>query len=157
MITARPTWVDEPLRRFVSDAGVSLALLARPSGQLLAQVGFARSMDVMSACALAAAANATSAALGKILDGTAFNGLHHASSTRQAYLVTSDIPQGPYLLLAVFGEDSSLGLVRLCFDELQRQLASAAPAGERKRGPARMDTFERELNESLSLAFEEAS
>jgi hypothetical protein len=72
-------------------------------------------------------------------------------------MVASSLPHGPYLLLAVFDENSSLGLVRLCFDELQGRLASAAPLSSRTGGPARMETFERDLNESLAQAFGEAS
>jgi len=150
-------WADEPLRRFVSDAGVSLAVLAHTSGRLLAQAGFARAMDVRSACVLAAAVNATSTELGRLVEGTPFTGLHHAGSTRQTYLVTSELPQGPFLLLAVFDENSSLGVVRLCFDELRRQLVQASPAPNRTATPVRMENFERDLNESLALAFGEAS
>lgn len=151
------SWAEEPLRRFVSDAGVSLAVLAHPSGRLLAQAGFARAMDLRSACVLAAAANATSTELGRLLDGSPFRALHYAGRNRQTYMVASNLPHGPYLLLAVFDTNSSLGLVRICFDELQRQLASAAPLVSRGGAPARMETFERDLNESLAQAFGEAS
>lgn len=157
MTPPRSDWAEEPLRRFVSEAGVSLAVLAHPSGRLLAQAGFARAMDLRSACVLAAAANATSGELGKLLDGTPFKGLHYAGATRQTYLVASELPHGPVLLLAVFDASSSLGLVRLCFDELQRQLVRAAPAPSRVAAPPRMENFERELNESLAQAFGEAS
>jgi hypothetical protein len=150
-------WAEEPLRRFVSDAGVSLAVLAHTSGRLLAQAGFARAMDVRSACVLAAAVNATSTELGLLVEGTPFTGLHHAGTTKQTYLVASSLPNGPYLLLAVFDENSSLGLVRLCFDELQRQLVQASPQPSRTAAPVRMENFERDLNESLALAFGEAS
>lgn len=157
MTPLKPTWAEEPLRRFVSEAGVSLAVLAHPSGRLLAQEGFARAMDVRSACVLAAAANATSTELGLLVDGAPFRELHYAGSSRQTYLIASNLPHGPCLLLAVFDDNSSLGLVRLCFDELKRQLASAAPAASRAAAPARMETFERDLNESLARAFREAS
>jgi hypothetical protein len=157
MTAQRSTWAEEPLRRFVSDAGVSLAVLAHSSGRLLAHAGFARAMDVRSACVLAAASNATRAELGRLVDGAPFIGLHHAGSSRQLYLVTSDLPNGSCLLLAVFDENSSLGLVRLCSEELQRQLVKVAPHVSRAGPPARMETFERDLNESLALAFGEAS
>jgi hypothetical protein len=156
-MTALTNWAEEPLRRFVSDAGVSLAVLAHTSGRLLAQAGFARAMDVRSACVLAAAANATRQELGLLVDGSPFRGLHYAGSSRQTYLVAADLPQGPCLLLAVFDDHSSLGLVRLCFDELKGQLVKAAPLVSRTAAPARMETFERDLNESLAQAFGEAS
>jgi len=46
------TWVEEPLARFIDDARVRLVLLLESSGRVLAQHGFTRSVDVMSACAL---------------------------------------------------------------------------------------------------------
>lgn len=156
-MTPQSAWAEEPLRRFVSDAGVSLAVLAHTSGRLLAQAGFARATDVRSACVLAAAANATSTELGSLVDGAPFRELHYAGSTRQTYLVGANMPQGACLLLAVFDDNSSLGLVRVCFEELKRQLASAVPSGARVVAPGRMETFERDLNESLALAFGEAS
>jgi hypothetical protein len=152
-----PTWAEEPLRRFVSEAGVALAVLAHPSGRLLAQAGFSRATDVRSACVLAAAANATSTELGLLADGAPFRELHYAGSSRQTYLVGANLPQGPCLLLAVFDDNSSLGLVRVCFEELKRHLASAAPAASRAVAPARMENFERDLNESLARAFGEWS
>lgn len=157
MTAVQTAWAEEPLRRFVNDAGVSLAVLAHTSGRLMAQAGFARATDVRTACVLAAAANATRAELGKLVDGTPFTGLHYAGATRQTYLATSDLPHGSYLLLAVFDGNSSLGLVRLCLDELQQRLVTASPKPNRAAAPARMETFERDLNESLALAFGEAS
>jgi hypothetical protein len=154
---AQSTWAEEPLQRFVNDTGVSLAVLAHTSGRLLAQAGFARATDVRTACVLAAAANATSTQLGMLVDGASFRELHYAGANRQTYLVASNLPHGPCLLLAVFDDNSSLGLVRVCFDELKRQLASAAPSPSRAVVPARMEAFEHELNESLARAFGEAS
>jgi hypothetical protein len=156
-MTQAASWAEEPLRRFVSEAGVSLAVLAHPSGRLLAQAGFARAVDLRSACVLAAAVNATSTELGRLVDGAPFTGLHYAGANRQTYLIASEVPHSPFLLLAVFDHNSSLGLVRLCFDELHRQLVRAAPASGRTAVPPRMENFERDLNESLARAFGEAS
>ena len=64
-MTVVEAWIEEPLKRFVDDAGAELALLLHPSGQVLAQHGFARAVDVMSACALAAAIHASSGELGR--------------------------------------------------------------------------------------------
>src|SRR4029079_19585529 len=63
-LTAVEPWVEPPLKRFVDESRAVLALLLHPSGQVLAQYGFARAVDVMSACALAAAIHASSAELG---------------------------------------------------------------------------------------------
>ena len=52
-------WADTSLKRFVDDARLQVAILMHTSGQVLAQVGFQRSLDVQTACALSAAINAS--------------------------------------------------------------------------------------------------
>lgn len=79
-------WAEAPLARFVDDARVQLAVLMYPTGQVLAQVGFKRSIDVQTACALSAAIQASSSHLGIMLDGVPFSGLHHAGEERQLWL-----------------------------------------------------------------------
>lgn len=147
------TWIERPLRQFVSDAGAELALLLHPSGQVLAQHGFARAVDVMSACALAAAIHASGGELGRMLDGRPFRGLHHAGSERQIFLAEALGPRGAYIFLTVFGPESSLGLVRLYFDELVAGLAAAAPPEPLSASPALSEHFERDLNRNLAVLF----
>ena len=48
-IAVTEAWAEGPLRTFVDDARVQIALLLHPSGQVLGQHGFARRIDVMSA------------------------------------------------------------------------------------------------------------
>lgn len=147
------TWIEGPLRRFVDDAGAELALLLHPSGQVLAQHGFARAVDVMSACALAAGIHASAAELGRQLDGHPFRGLHHVGRTRQIFLAEAVWPRGTYIFLTVFGAESSLGLVRLYFDELVAGLAAAAPPDVPQVAPALTENFERDLNRNLAALF----
>lgn len=145
-------WVEEPLRRFVDDARVLLALLLHPSGQVVAQHGFTRAVDVMSACALAAAINASAGELGRQLEGKPFAGLHHAGQERQLFLADVRTPNGGYVFLTVFDRGSSLGLVQLYFEELREGLSRAAPpAGD--RGPTLAENFEGELNRNLAVLF----
>ncbi len=145
-------WAAEPLRRFVTDARVTLALLLHPSGRVVGQHGFVRSVDVMSACALAAAINATGVELGKLLDGAPFRELYHAGSARQLFLAA--VPRAPetLLCLAVFDANSSLGIVRLYFDELSAALAEV-PLTVHVRAPAFAGGFEAELNHNLAALF----
>ena len=145
-------WVEEPLRRFVDDARVLLALLLHPSGQVVAQHGFTRAVDVMSACARAAAINASSGELGRQLEGKPFTGLHHAGQERQLFLADVRTPTGGYVFLTVFDRGSSLGLVQLYFEELREGLSRASPpAGD--RGPTLAENFEGELNRNLAVLF----
>ena len=150
--TAEP-WIEAPLRRYVDDARASIELLLHPSGQVLAQAGFTRAVDVMSACALASAVHATSVELGRQLEGRAFRGLHHAGAAKQLYLVRAETARGPYICLTVFDSESSLGLVRMYFDELSRELSAAAPPLPAIREPTLAVNFENELNANLAALF----
>jgi predicted regulator of Ras-like GTPase activity (Roadblock/LC7/MglB family) len=146
------TWVEEPLKRFVGDARVRLALLLHPSGQVLAQSGFTRAVDVMSACALAAAIHASAGELGKQLDGKPFHVLHHAGKSRQIVIAPAQTKRGLYIFLTVFDQESSLGLVQLYFEEFAKRLADAAPAAE-PTPVVLAENFERDLNRNLATLF----
>jgi Roadblock/LC7 domain len=145
-------WVEAPLRRFADDARVTRTLLLHPSGRVVAQQGFGTSSDVMSACALAAGIRASAGELGRMLDGRPFAELHHAGEERQLYLAEVATPRGPYVFLAVFDGESSLGLVRLYFAELAAHLAAAAPAAVAE-APVLPTGFELELNRNLAVLF----
>ena len=151
--TVVESWIEGPLHQFLDDAGVELALLLHPSGQVLAQHGFARSMDVMSACALAAGIHATGGELGKMVDDKPFRGLHHVGATRQIFVAEARSPRGAYIFLTVFGSESSIGLVRLYFDELVKGLTVAAPPEGPAQEPALAENFERDLNRNLAFLF----
>jgi hypothetical protein len=151
--TVVESWIEGPLHQFLDDAGVELALLLHPSGQVLAQHGFARSMDVMSACALAAGIHATGGELGKMVDDKPFRGLHHVGATRQIFVAEARSPRGAYIFLTVFGSESSIGLVRLYFDELVKGLTNAAPPEGPAPAPALAEHFERDLNRNLAVLF----
>src|SRR5277367_4097425 len=116
-------WVETPLRRFVEDAQVLLALVLTPSGQVLGQYGFTRAVDVMAACALAAAIHASSGELGRHLEGQPFRVVHHGGEGRQLFLAPTAPPtsqaRAPFIVLAVFDGVTSFGLVQLYFEELQ--------------------------------------
>jgi Roadblock/LC7 domain len=146
-------WVEAPLKRYVDDARARLALVLHPSGQVVAQAGFTRAVDVMTACALASAVHATAGELGRRIDGRPFTGLHHAGAEKQLYLAPVDTGRGAYVCLTVFDQESSLGLVRLFFAELCRELAQAAPSAPVARGPALGVNFEQELHANLTALF----
>ena len=145
-------WVEEPLKRFVGDARVRLALLLHPSGQVLGQSGFTRAIDVMSACALAAAIFASAGELGNQLDGRPFHVLHHAGKERQIFIAPARTPRGLYIFLTVFDRVSSVGLVQLYFGEFEQRLASAAPPVEPPQ-VVLAENFERDLNHNLAALF----
>lgn len=149
-------WVEAPLKQFVDEARVLLALLLHPSGQVLGQHGFTRAVDVMSACALAAGMFASAGELGRMLEGRPFATLHHAGRTRQIFVGQADTSRGPYIFLTVFDAGSSLGLVQLYFEEFRTRLAGATPALV-KMEPVLEQNFENELNRNLAMLFGRAS
>lgn len=152
-IAAVETWVEEPLRVFVHETRVRLALLLHPSGQVVAQCGFSRSVEVAAACALAAAIHASAAELGRTLEGRPFREMHHAGKERQIFIAPADTPRSTYILVTVFDGDSSLGLVRMFFERLQRDLFASVPAVTIPDGPIFGGDFENELNRSLATLF----
>ena len=152
-VSAVAKWTEAPLRTFVDDARVHFVLLLNTSGQVLAQYGFARSMDVMSACALAAAIHSTASELGRQMDGKPFFGSHFAGKERQFFLAPLQNNQGTQLLCAVFDSQTSIGLVKLYFEELARALAAAAPVIDPNATAATAEEFERELNRNLAVLF----
>ena len=145
-------WADAPLKRFVDDARLQVAILMHRSGQVLAQVGFQRSLDVQTACALSAAINASAEHLGTMVDGTPFRGLHYAGAARQIYLGQVPSPESTLLVLAVFDTESSLGIVQLYLKELQANIAAAAPTATSNE-PALAENFEKDLNRNLAQLF----
>ena len=150
-------WIEAPIKKFVEESGVVFALLLHPTGSVLAQHGFSRAMDIMAACALASAIHASSQELGKLLDGKPFGGLHHGSTQRQVFLAETETQRGLYIFLTVFDSNSSLGLVRMYFDEFRQDLAKAAPPLPASAGPTLDENFEQELNKNLAIMFGRAS
>ena len=142
IIAAVDPWVEAPLRRFVDDARARLALLLHPSGQVVVQAGFTRQIDVMSA-----------RELGKLVDGRAFRGLHHSGKDKQLYLAPAETARGPFVCLTMFDAESSLGLVRMYFEELAKALAEAAPPLAPVREPALAANFEADLHRNLDALF----
>ena len=145
-------WTVEPLERFVKEAGARLTLLMTPSGQVLAQYGFTRAVDVMAAAALGAAIVSSTAELARMLEEPRFSALNHQGMRHGIFIAGFDSPRGALLALVVYGTTSSFGLVQLFFEDFQRDLRAACPVPEEQR-PLLAENFERELNESLASLF----
>jgi len=146
-------WTVEPLDRFVVETGARLTLLMTPAGQVLAQQGFTRAVDVMASAALGAAIFSSTGAIARMLGEREFRALNHQGRQYGVFLGALDAPRGKLLVLVVYGPDSSLGLVQLFFEDLAEQLVVAAPEPEERHGPILAADFERELDESLASLF----
>ena len=144
-------WLASPLADFVRQARVDLAVVLEPTGRVLAQHGFTRSLDVMAICSLVAAIHASASELGRQLEGVPFGPLHHGGTGRQVFLAPAATGGGTILLLAVFDDRSSLGIVRHYVGAFSRAVAAAAghdPSIEPLTGD-----FERELGRNLAMLF----
>jgi len=145
-------WLLEPVERFVRESGCRLTLVMTPAGQVLAQYGFTRAVEVMSAAALGAGIAASTGEIVRMLDEPAFQALNHQGASHGIFLGHFESPRGPLLALVVYGADTSIGLVQLFFEDLVTDLAAAAPPAP-PRGPVLAADFERDLNQSLATLF----
>ena len=144
-------WLDEPLADFVRQARVGLAVALEPSGRVLAQHGFTRSLDVMSICSLVAAIHASGSELGRQSNGAPFGPLHHSGGGRQVFLAPAAVGPRTVLLLAVFDERTSLGVVRHFFAEFGQALTHVTDR-DLETAPMTGD-FERDLGRNLAVLF----
>lgn len=145
-------WVEAPLQTFLAESAARVTLLMTSSGQVVAQHGFTRSLDVMSAAALGAGILASTAELARIMGARPLDAVVHQGSGVGVYLAGFETPRGRWLGLVVFGQETSLGLVQVFFARLVADLALAAPAAEPPRQVLAED-FEDELNSSLRTLF----
>ncbi len=143
-------WLDVPLRRFVQDSRVRRAIVLRPDGRVLGQFGFQTAAEVKTACALAAAINASGRALGKELDGRPFLGLHQGGRSHGVFMGACSAGGKECLLLAAFDRESTLGLVRLYFGEFRDSLGGVDGAAARQESPRDLES---DLNSSLDALF----
>ncbi|MCU0620180.1 MAG: hypothetical protein MUC69_01600 [Gemmatimonadales bacterium] len=145
-------WVAAPLEAFLEESSARLTLLMTAEGQVIAQDGFLRSVDVMAASALGAGIIASLDALAALMGTTRFRAVLHQGSRQSLYLNAFDTPRGRWIGLVVFGGETSVGLVQLFFQDLAERLAAATPPEEAPRAPLAA-SFEQELNASLRSLF----
>ena len=146
-------WAEQPLLRYVSQSSARLVVVMTSAGQVLAQHGFTRAVDLMSASALGAAIMAASGALAQQVGETSFGALFHAGERHGIHLAVCATPRGPLIVLTVFGRETSIGLVGLFYEEFAVALRRAAPA-DQLREPVLAEDFEADLNRSLTSLFQ---
>lgn len=145
-------WVSGPLATFLSESSARLALVMTGAGQVVAQHGFTRALDVMSAAALGAAIVSSTEALARLIGCEPFRTVVHQGTEQGLLLGAFETRRGRWIALVVFDRDTPLGLVQLFYERLVADLVAAAPAGAAPK-PALAADFERELNASLRALF----
>lgn len=145
-------WVAAPLQGFLDDSSARLTLLMTSSGQVIAQDGFTRSVDVMAAAALGAAIMASTDAIAEVMSTSPFGVVLHQGPKQSLLLRAFTTPRGRWIGLVVFGSETSVGLVQLFFDVLAGGFARVAPLEPTSRAVL-AENFEHELNASLRSLF----
>ncbi len=113
--------INEVLAGFLAESGALEALLIDRSGQLLAMEGVARALDTVSISALAAAAFSSTSAMAQLLGETEFTVLFHEGVKQSIHVSTVDEEA---ILLAIFDEKTTVGMVRLFAKEASRKVAT---------------------------------
>ncbi len=151
-VRAVEQWAEAPLANFVRESGARLSLLTTTSGQVVAQYGFTRSIDVMAAAALGAGVVASTSLMTQMIGEVGYVKINNRGPGQGIFLAEFDTPRGKYVILAVYGSGSSAGLVQLFFEDLVEEITSSCPAPETRRVILAED-FERELNDNLAALF----
>ncbi len=146
--------VREPVRDFVRDSRVRVAVLISDSGQVIAQHGFSRSLELVNVASLAAAAHAASRTLARIAGSPAWQQTYHRGRTRQLFLAPLDMPTGELILVAIFDEHSSVGLARLFFERFEERIR-ALPVFGAARPTRKAEDFEQDLEAGVQRLFPE--
>jgi hypothetical protein len=144
--------VVAPLQTFLSESSARLILLMTTSGQVIAQHGFSRSFEVMTAAARGSALVASTEELARLMGTVQFGAVVHGGKQQSCMLAAFATPRGRWIGLVVFGPETSVGLVQLFFDRMVEELVGAAPR-EPAAAPLLAENFERELNTSLKELF----
>ena len=145
-------WVVGPLQTFLDESSARLTLIMTSSGQVVAQHGFSRSLDVMTAAALGAGIGASTDELARLMGSPRFEALVHHGTRQSCLLSGFSTPRGKWIGLVVFGPETSVGIVQLFFDQLVTELAAAAPR-DQPSAPVLPENFEHELDASLKALF----
>lgn len=140
--------LKQPISDFVRESKVRITILINGSGQVLAQHGFTRSYEVMNVASLAAATHASARALAEMTAANRWTHLHHAGKDRQLFLAPIKTPVAELILVAIFDNETSLGIVQLFFDQLTAKLA-ALPEFQQKLQETTQQNFERDLEAGL--------
>ncbi len=139
-----------PIQGFVRESRVRIAILVNGAGQVLAQHGFTRSYEVMNVASLAAATHSSSRALAGVSGAGRWEHLYHGGRDKQLFLAPLRTPIEELILVAIFDSESSLGIVRLFYENLEKEVG-ALPEFMVARAGTDQANFERDLEAGLEF------
>ena len=121
--------IQAVLERVMADAGCAAVLLLARGGESLASAGAARAMDLVSVGALAAGGFCSTAPLAQLLGEREFAAVIHEGAGHSLHVSGVD---DATILIVVFDERTTAGMVRLFAREAATELASVL--GEARAG-----------------------
>jgi predicted regulator of Ras-like GTPase activity (Roadblock/LC7/MglB family) len=128
--------IKDLLRHFLTESSAAEVLLIDRSGQLLAMDGVARALDTVSISALAAGAFSSTGAMAQLLGESEFTVLFHEGVKQNIHVSTVDAEA---ILLAIFDERTTVGMVRLFAKETARAIGGVL--AEARSRPRRAGSF----------------
>ena len=137
-----------PMADFIRETRARLALLINRSGQVLAQHGFSRGYELVNVAALAAAANASSRVLAELTGLARWRHMHHMGRTRELFLAPIETRAEQVILVTIFDEESSLGIVQHFSERLASELQQL-PEFRGVAAPGELHRFEKDLEAGL--------
>jgi predicted regulator of Ras-like GTPase activity (Roadblock/LC7/MglB family) len=114
--------LQQILRRLQHESGASVVLLVDKNGQRIAFVGEVDALDMTALASLTAGNVAATDGLARILGEREFSVLLHEGEKENIYV---SIVSGKVILVVIFGDRTSLGLVRLRVRQSSAELAIA--------------------------------
>ncbi|HEX9687503.1 MAG TPA: roadblock/LC7 domain-containing protein [Thermoanaerobaculia bacterium] len=114
--------LQQILRRLRHESGASVVLLVDKNGQRIAFVGEVDALDMTALASLTAGNVAATDGLARILGEREFSVLLHEGEKENIYV---SIVSGKVILVVIFGDRTSLGLVRLRVRQSSAELTQA--------------------------------
>jgi len=113
--------INGALSQFLGESSAVDVLLIDRGGQLLAQCGSDRALDIVSLSALAAGAFSSTAAMARLLGEPEFTVLFHQGVNENIHVAAVDENA---ILLAIFDSRTTVGMVRLFAKEAQSTIGA---------------------------------
>lgn len=148
--------IDQILADFLDAAGAKAVLMVDREGHLVTKKGFTKTLDSDSLAALVAGAFASTREVAKLLGEQEFTVLFHQGVNEHIHI---SLLGERTLIVIVFDERTTIGMVRLYAKEVTEKVAQAlerAAARQKERGPRTLgEDFEEAADEKLSSFFKE--
>lgn len=142
--------LHRPMEAFRREARVKTALFIDGSGRVLTRTGQPFGADLASFASLAAGIHAASREMTRWMDQPGFSQLYQGRGDHQIFMASFPAPHGEILGIAIFDDETNVGLVRSLFGDLKKELQRVSwPDPEWDQ---RGDTLESSLAANLARA-----